>query len=144
MHENCIAIMFKDNCKSLEMPVIALDITNKCCQSTLKYVMHGILGIITQGKLHNNRSNIVCHKLLSSLGSNKNWHIHFFAVVEMLAETCFCLLGFFFSQHNSNFTGNFLETNCPAHESWEESFKHILRQSCEVISLHKQQQLYFP
>lgn len=84
--------MFKD--KSLEMPMIALDITNKCCQSTLKYVTHGILGIITQGKLHNNRSNIVCHKLLSSLGSNKNWHIHFFAVVEMLAECC--LLGFFF------------------------------------------------
>lgn len=52
--------------------MIALDITNKCCQSTLKYVMHGFLGIITQGELHKNRSNIVCHKLLSSLGSNKN------------------------------------------------------------------------
>lgn len=52
--------------------MIALAITNNCCQSTLKYVMDGILGIITQGKLHNTRSNIVCHKLLSLLGSNKN------------------------------------------------------------------------
>lgn len=114
--------------------MIASDITNVCCQSTLKYVMHGILGIITQGKLHNNRSSIVCHKLLSSLGTNKNWHIHFFAVVELLAETWFV-----FFQHNSNFTENFIETDCPAHGSWKESFKHILRQNWEAISLHKQQ-----
>lgn len=133
-----MTIILKDNNDSLEMPMIALDITNDCCQSTLKYVMHGILGIITQGKLHNTRGNIVCHKLLSSLGSNKSWHIYFFAVVELLAETWFIF------QCNSNFTKNFLETNWPAHGSWKESFKHILWQNWEVVSLHKQQQLYFP
>lgn len=109
--------MFKDNSKSLKMPMIALDITNKCCQSTLKCVMHGFLGIITQGKLHKNWSNIVCHKLLSSLGNNKNWHIHFFAVVDCGQKHS----SIFFQQHNFNFTTNFLETNCPVHKSWKES-----------------------
>lgn len=99
------------------MPMIALDTTNDCCQSTLKYVMHGILSILTQGKLHNRTSNIACHKLLSSLGNNKNWHLHFLAVVELLAE----LRAFF--QYHSNFTENFFETNYSAHGSWKEGLK---------------------
>lgn len=84
--------MLKDNNKSLKMPMIALDTTNDCCQSTLKYAMHGILSILTEGKLHNTTSNIICHKLLSSSGNNKNWHLHFLSVVELLAETCFLFL----------------------------------------------------
>jgi len=64
--------MLKDNNKSLKMPVIAGDTTNDWCQSTLKYEMRGILSILTQGKLHNTTSNIVCHEILSSLGNNKN------------------------------------------------------------------------
>lgn len=81
--------MLKDNNKSLKMPMIALDTANDCCQSTLKYGMHGILSILTQGKLHNATSNSICHKLLSSLGNNKNWHLYFLAVVELLAEIHF-------------------------------------------------------
>lgn len=64
--------MLKDNNKSLKMPMIYLDPTNNCCQSTHKYVTHGILSILTQGKLHNTKSNSVCHKLLFSVGNNKN------------------------------------------------------------------------
>ena len=85
--------MLKDNNKSLKMPVIAGDTTNDWCQSTLKYEMRGILSILTQGKLHNTTSNIVCHEILSSLGNNKNWHLLFFTVVELLAERNF----FFYS-----------------------------------------------
>lgn len=56
--------MLKDNNKSLMMPMIALGTRNDCCQSTLKYVMHGILSILTQGKLHTTTNNTVCHKRL--------------------------------------------------------------------------------
>lgn len=72
--------MLKDNNKSLKMPVIALDPTNNCCQSTLKYVTHSILSILTQCKLPNAKSNVACHKLLFSLGNNEKWHLYSLAV----------------------------------------------------------------
>lgn len=132
--------MLKDNNKSLKMPMIASDTTNDCCQSTLKYVMHGILSILTRGKLRNTTSNIVCHKWLSSLGNNKNWHLRFLAVVELLAETLF----FFYSITPILQKTSLKPITLLMDLERKVLNKHVLRQNWEAVSPHKKQQLLFP